>query len=439
MLIWILIIILIVVFIYFFVFDKRYHVAYHSDLSAVEKEEEYLLGFIEFDDQGMFWDKQAKQIVLETIRRDIHQDKDAIIVIYVHGWQHNARGDDKQLDAFKNLLKQFSLLQKRQAEKDQIKPCEIIGLYLGWQGVRFNYPLLSYLTFWDRKAVAERTGQRAASQLINEMYQIKKDKQSIFPNKQTKLVVLAHSLGANLAYNAIDQYIIDSVNTVSDQEQSVIDLACLINPSLDALRFETLYEVAEQKKHPHPQPPQCIVMSAQLDIVNDIIFPFTEFNLGLLDSYKDKEQAFKNTLAIGHFDGFITHYLKMPLGMEISETYLIDDKDFEIQYNLRRMLKPPLDYTPENPPFSAPFDLKSTELARKKGTWDSALWFLNLDKEMVKGHGIVNPQAEFLIPIKELLFQILLLTIYNEKAVIAAKANDTSEADKTSNEIDFGF
>jgi hypothetical protein len=66
---------------------------------------EYLLGFVEFDDQGWYQDIRQKDQFLATLRQmDASNGDKFIIVVYAHGWKHNASAGDGDVLNFQRLL-----------------------------------------------------------------------------------------------------------------------------------------------------------------------------------------------------------------------------------------------------------------------------------------------------------------------------------------------
>jgi len=68
----------------------------------------YELAIVEFDDQGRCYDRGQMDGVakrLEALAPDPEQPgQDVILVVFVHGWQHDGRSDDENLSAFRVLL-----------------------------------------------------------------------------------------------------------------------------------------------------------------------------------------------------------------------------------------------------------------------------------------------------------------------------------------------
>src|ERR1700693_5193044 len=56
---------------------------------SIEDHKDYLLGVVEFDDQGWFRDREQQERLFNKLE-EIGQQQDMIIVTFVHGWKHNA-------------------------------------------------------------------------------------------------------------------------------------------------------------------------------------------------------------------------------------------------------------------------------------------------------------------------------------------------------------
>src|SRR5271163_1900499 len=94
---------------------------------------EYLLGFVEFDDQG---EKQVStqmdalfaQLKAESV------DQDLCLVVFVHGWEHNAAHDDTNVKEFRRLLEKLALTESQRPPGMKERPRKAVGIYAGWRG-----------------------------------------------------------------------------------------------------------------------------------------------------------------------------------------------------------------------------------------------------------------------------------------------------------------
>ena len=62
----------------------------------------YRLGFIEFDEQGDFWDREQLRKTVQAIR---DTGRPVLLVTYIHGWQNNSNPNDADdVSQFRGLL-----------------------------------------------------------------------------------------------------------------------------------------------------------------------------------------------------------------------------------------------------------------------------------------------------------------------------------------------
>lgn len=105
----------------------------------------YDLAFVEFGEEGSYYDSSQIKYAKELIQ----QRKAPLVVVFLHGWHHNAKPTDNDVVRFQRAL---GLLSKAEVNRN------IVGIYLGWRGESLSGPpgLNSLLTYYDRKAAAER-------------------------------------------------------------------------------------------------------------------------------------------------------------------------------------------------------------------------------------------------------------------------------------------
>ncbi|MEZ8693309.1 hypothetical protein AB6D15_13470, partial [Vibrio splendidus] len=106
---------------------------------------------IELNDEGELHHKeQAKQYLdkLDTLEDNTH------VIIFVHGWRHNASPEDRNLKEFKTFM---THLENNSND-------DFIGLYVGWRGdSRKGFDLH---TLEDRKKVSKVVGAKGLRTII---------------------------------------------------------------------------------------------------------------------------------------------------------------------------------------------------------------------------------------------------------------------------------
>jgi len=167
---------------------------------------EYYLGFVELTDQGEFHNRSQLSNLQDTIARLADPDG-AIIIVFVHGWRHNAQVGDDNVRSFSGLLEHTQEIESAKAkircderEKNTEKHAEwsppatsyvqcpnnpgkrmrlrtVIGIYVGWRGALVQEEgwgsvlsgilrPLAILSFWNRMDAAQRVAQGSVRELL---------------------------------------------------------------------------------------------------------------------------------------------------------------------------------------------------------------------------------------------------------------------------------
>jgi len=74
--------------------------ALHQKGESVFAFKGFELAVVEFDDQGLCHERGQMLRIAENLDALAAADEDAILIIYVHGWKHDARSDDSDLRVF---------------------------------------------------------------------------------------------------------------------------------------------------------------------------------------------------------------------------------------------------------------------------------------------------------------------------------------------------
>ena len=99
----------------------------------------YLLGFIEFDDQGQLWDRKQMSEVVGKLAGEAGT-KEVLMVVFVHGWKHSAAPGDGNIETFRQVLAQLSDSETQFAKLTGAPAREVAGVYLGWRGGSVTVP-----------------------------------------------------------------------------------------------------------------------------------------------------------------------------------------------------------------------------------------------------------------------------------------------------------
>ncbi len=202
------------------------------------------LGFVEFGDLGLRQHPAAVNHVFNEIHALNSEDKPLLIVMFIHGWHHNAGADDTNVISFKQFLVDLQY-EEDTASVSRTKR-QVIGVYVGWRGESDN-SWANPLTYGSRKSAGLRVGQYGLQEVLAELSKIRNS------NGRNRLVAVGHSFGGGLLYSAVLQNLVDKVvsadnspagsedeRTLDEIGKAYGDLVILMNPALEAARVETL-------------------------------------------------------------------------------------------------------------------------------------------------------------------------------------------------------
>ncbi|MES2321886.1 MAG: hypothetical protein V4633_06460 [Pseudomonadota bacterium] len=297
---------------------------------------------VQVDDYGQFWDRPAAESVLKEIEKKT-RDSNTVVVLFIHGWHHNAKIDDANAIDFSNsvlaLRKKldggvYKAARKELTGRDDIK---VISVYVGWRGESL-YSYFDYLTFWGRKAAAERVGEGDLREFLLTMNNIYRQRN--VPNQDTQkrpfmgMTTFGHSFGGQVLMKAVagtlEQELIEkkSRQLANPHETGSPllgfgDLVVLLNPALEALQFERINRLSQELKYDARQLPLFLVLSAENDKARQVLFPIGRSIASIgRAQLKDKQSAMWKT-TLGEYKEQRTHALelkddgKMPAAMNL--------------------------------------------------------------------------------------------------------------------------
>ena len=303
----------------------------------------YELHFVEFDDQGWLHpqtaaspdaapDQSAMQIdaLMDNLKQYLKARTDVKVILFVHGWKHNAETDDDNVMKFRRLLERAASDELYQQSRRQV-----IGIYIGWRGKPWLLPdPVLNLSFWNRKATASRVSAGTVRELFARLrsmqryFNLEALKEGRRPAMRT--LMIGHSFGGLILYAATSGPLIETLTEESDladlpplqqsasnertaEAERVADMIVLVNPAFEASQFEALYRVANRQQHRCYVAPMFMSITSATDDATGIAFPAGRFLNTLFErptSSDAQATAIKQTP--GHDDGYITHRLHGP-------------------------------------------------------------------------------------------------------------------------------
>lgn len=269
-----------------------YHKEFALDDNPLRTDDDFVL---QVDDRGEFWNPELARNALEEIARD-SIGKNTIVLIYVHGWHHNAAAGDADLVRFAKILGDTRVQLERDVFRESrarltgSEAVRVRGIYVGWRGKEVIMPL-DYLTFWGRKAAAERVGSGKLSEFLFRLQQIYRERNTHLSSADKRplpfmgLVSIGHSMGAQVLHKsiggALERELQEATSGLPNTRPAKLnksiegfgDLVVLINPALEASQYENIRQLSSLIDFEFTQPPVLLVISAHQDYARSVFFP----------------------------------------------------------------------------------------------------------------------------------------------------------------------
>ena len=137
----------------------------------------FVLAFAEFDDQGWSYDGDRQLTALRArleaeLKDRAYYDSDFVVVLFVHGWHHNAHDNDCNVQEARQMVRiaseQFDAANKNGQFKRKRR---VFGIYVGWRGESVNAAGLRYTTVIDRRDTAEKVAKGSVRQLLADLHE----------------------------------------------------------------------------------------------------------------------------------------------------------------------------------------------------------------------------------------------------------------------------
>ena len=326
-----------------------------QDTSHVE------MGFVEYDDFGWMRDTTQARVLLDEIQA-LHRRTNVAVVVYVHGWRHNAKENDADVKSFRATLRHLGhslndSLMKAQREALTGDPdLTVFGIYVGWRGkawpevgrwVPYVGPavldLPVYFTSFGRKDAAGIVGGgdvRSFLLHLDDMHREINAVARVTPRvvKPLGLVFVGHSYGGHVIFSALNSRIEDGMAaaladsaTLKGQPladrvyatarsgellacdrpvQGVGDLVVLVNPAIEASAYRRIDHMDREAKFRDDQLPLLLTVSAENDAARNGIFAFMR-GIKLFGRAKSTEEAKLERRALGSYEPQVTHQMEL--------------------------------------------------------------------------------------------------------------------------------
>lgn len=295
--------------------DDRSAVSLHRHQPP--NEEPYSLSFIEFDDQGYFWDAQQLTQLSDHVR-EAGKARGVLLIAFVHGWNHSAGVGDSNIACFEEVLKAVARME---SANNRGAARAVVGVFVGWRGRVFNNDRVnSAVSFWNRLAVADRIGTRGdLARLLQVLRQLRSDVQGRFASA---LTITAHSMGARATFFAVRAQIAQDLMEARTNSRALTRMAnmiMLVNPAFSAADYRVVHLLAQDLSamKPSGREPVMVLMSSEADDVTRVLYPLGVRVTGWLQESKPEDRQLLWETAANHAP-YVTHRLVLREGSPTS-------------------------------------------------------------------------------------------------------------------------
>lgn len=300
------------------------------DLEArcIEQFDDFNIGIIEISDEGKV-NPHQKQKVFNLIRQKAavseKNNKDLVILLFVHGWHHSALVCDNNLACYRKVL--YGL-----KESEVLKEKEVVGVYVGWRGESIDTDGFNVFTIWNRKSDAENIGNTGARELLLDLdglYDSLKTQRGRADQERISMISFGHSLGGAMLLSAARAKMVGTVmgetfiraeKSFAENEQndksikplrsSFGDLVVLLNPAIEARAWEEFdLDLKKPGTYEDSQLPTLIAIASAKDSAVGAALPASRWIRAVPMPWKLFTESTIDRQGVGHYKKQITHFL----------------------------------------------------------------------------------------------------------------------------------
>lgn len=260
------------------------------------------LAFIEFDAHG----RPASGGQIETAAKAIRNASangdcpgKSIVVLFVHGWGHNADARDPHVEGFRATLSGLA---------SDFPNRSVVGIYVSWPA-RWLKGRPHFLTFWDRSGVANRAGtSRGVRDVLRGLRKIVEEQR--LAGNDVVSVAVGHSFGGKFLFSPMEERLEgDTDEPLPDSPDDLLlfgDLVLLVNPAQDVHDFEAFTTYASSV--PKSDRPVVVILSSEGDQVMGRLFRMGR-TLGIIVTPWNLRHLRSESVGLGWDETQITHTL----------------------------------------------------------------------------------------------------------------------------------
>jgi pimeloyl-ACP methyl ester carboxylesterase len=210
---------------------------------SVERKDDFILTFIEFDDHGEPWAPAQLERTIKVIDEEHNTGKQTVVVLFVHGWQNDAskredRKHDNNVEGFQRLLETTRQVMRRAGRgPDEVS---LIGVYLSWRGRSTDVGLLKPMTFYSRRGAGQRAASVSTTEAILRVMSAAKN------NPLSTGVVIGHSFGGMIVERALIQALVGYSLRQETEIKPAGDMVILINPASQSMKAKNMVSLLKR-------------------------------------------------------------------------------------------------------------------------------------------------------------------------------------------------
>ena len=269
----------------FALYDKQYYTSATAPKYGTPSP-----NIIEFDDDGYLRDSTQLAHALAAMDSGAKHRR-VLTLLFIHGWKNNAKRNNGNLNNFRSVASHIE--SDLNGSDSTTKRWTVVPIYIAWRGESAWKPGWSnlwltwpwqQLTFWGRKATAERVGRgefQVALSRISEKWRGWRTGGD--PAKAYNvLVVTGHSFGGAALLSATVPWI--SSGLAGDKDApGAADLVVALNPAIEAgILDKTVLSGDQPLAHDGAAITRLLVLDAHNDRARQILFPIGRTLGGLL-------------------------------------------------------------------------------------------------------------------------------------------------------------
>jgi hypothetical protein len=309
---------------------------------SVEDHPGFLLGFVEFDDQGEFWRREQVDLLERAITDRVARDGSStvLVIVFAHGWRHGSDVCDEHVACFREVLTHVHEddVQIRGALGPDARPETIVGVHVGWRGLSLQSPF-SELSFFARNGAARRVGNGDVVELLTRLDVLVR-RVGAGGSERSRLVLVGHSFGATVLYTALSGILKREVSRAIAEAPALPpggrppvirglgDLLVLVNPAFEASLLSNVYELASRVPDYSPfQPPFLVIVSSETDRATKSFFPIGRWLDTAFQKTRDPKQREAIRTAVGNWKPYDSYRLEpsAPPGVPGAEKLEVSD------------------------------------------------------------------------------------------------------------------